>query len=720
MAKKTENLRDRDAGKVEKRRAICGVCPGGCGIIATLRDGKLVKVEPDKAVPFGCLCIRGKAGPEIAYSPDRLKTPLVRAGERGVGKFREASWDEALDRIATSMKKIRSEFGARAFAYHSGRGVFEQSMADFGQTFLYPYGSPNMGSVGSLCFNSFGVLAPISTFGLRGPSLVPDMDNSKTIVFWGANPITDSPPFAFHQVMRAKQRGARIIAIDHMKSDIARRASLWVPVRSGTDGALALGMIRVVINEGLYDKELVERWTAGFDELREYVQSFTPEFVKKETGVPEKTLVNLAREIASTKHVSLRTYTGLEYTNSGVQNIRAVYILWALTGHLDTAGGLVIGGPPPSYRTPEVTRPPENVKPIGADSYPLFHELVGTAQFMDLPAAVLEGKPYPVKGLIVHGASMLTSYPQTRLWRKTFLSLDFLAVIDIFMTAEARFADVVLPAATESEIRSYQHYPGYVRLREPVVPPPGQARNNLLILGAIAKRLGYGHLFPQTEDDILRAAFARNPALLEELKKSPLGVHAPSQQVAYRKWEAGLLRRDRQPGFETPTGKIELTATLLARHGYDALPTYSKPQEGASSEPELRRAYPLILNTGARIQSTFRSQHQNIPSLLRLQEKPLVLISPADAGSRGIADGDRVVVRTRRGRVRFWAKVTPEVVRGSVELNVGGGKPIHAKAWREANANNLTDMRNRDPISGFPVLKALLCEVEKAAEKKET
>ena len=230
-------------GSVERKPAICGVCPGGCGIIATVQDGRLIKVEPDKDVPYGTLCVRGKAAPEIVYSPDRLKTPLVRTGARGEGKFRAASWDEALDLVADRMKEIRDVHGPQAFVYHSGRGVFEQSIHDLGRTFLYPFGSPNMANVGSLCFNSYGLLAPIPTFGERGESLIPDIEKSKTIVFWGANPITDSPPFMFPRVQEASKRGARIIAIDHMKSDIARRADPWVAVRSGTDGALALGLM---------------------------------------------------------------------------------------------------------------------------------------------------------------------------------------------------------------------------------------------------------------------------------------------------------------------------------------------------------------------------------------------------------------------------------------------------------------------------------------------
>lgn len=613
---------------VEQKAALCGVCPGGCGIIATLEKGRLIKVEPDKDVPYGNLCVRGRAAPEVVYSPDRLMTPLIRTGEKGRGEFREASWDEALDLVAKRMKEIRDTYGAHAFVYHSGRGAFEESLHDFSEGFLYPYGSPNMASVGSLCFVSYGILAPVPTFGIGGPLLVPDIENSKIIVVWGANPITDSPPLMFSRIVNAQKRGVKIIAIDHMRSDIAQRANQWIAVRSGTDGALAHRMMRVIINEGLYDKGFAEKWTIGFEELKVYIQSFTPEEVERITGVSAETVVSLAREIAATKHVSLRMYTGLEYTNSGVQNIRAVYLLWALAGHLDVAGGLLIAAPAQSFRTLVKVGPPEGAKAIGSAEYPLFYELVGNAQFMEFPKAVLEDKPYPVKGLLINGASTLTSYPQPELWEEAYRKLDFMAVIDLFMTREARYADVILPAATYFEISSYQNYPDYVRLREPVIAPVGQARNSLLILAGIADRLGYGDKYPQTEEAIIREAFAGRPELLAEMKADHGGARLEQPEHKYKKYELGLLRPDGRNGFNTPSGKVEITSSILAKHGYDALPVYVDSVEGPLHDPELHSEYPLVLNTGARIMNTFRSQHQNIPSLVKMQDKPLVLMNP--------------------------------------------------------------------------------------------
>ncbi len=704
-----------------EKPAICGICPGGCGIVATVDEGKLVGVKGATGTPFGSLCVRGKAALEVLYSPDRLESPLIRVGEKGEGEFRKVSWDEALDFVAEKMRKIKEEYGARALVSHSGRGAFEHSLSEVNggkdmvaSKLLRGFGSPNSASVGSLCFVSFGILAPMTTFGLSGLSLVPDIERSKTIVVWGANPITDSPPFMFQRIVAAQKNGARIIAIDHMRSDIANRADQWVAVRSGSDGALALGILNVIISEELYDKDFVANWTVGFPELREYVREFTPEKVEKLTWVPRESVIQLAREIATTKQVSLRTYTGLEYSNSGVQNIRAVFLIWALTGQLDVPGGVSITPPLPPLKDTADFSEADGILPIGAREYPLYYELTNTAQFMEFPKAVLKGDPYPVKGLLINGASTLTSYPQPEILEEAYRNLEFMVVIDRFMTKDALYADVVLPATTYFEISSYQRYPGYLRLREKVVEPVGEARNDLLIFAQLAQRLGIGHLYPQSEEELLTRTFAHAPELLQQLKENPLGVRLPAAEPEYRKWERGLLRPDGKPGFNTPSGKVEILSSLLAKHGYEPLPVYVDPLEGPLQNPALFGRYPLILNTGARIMSSFRSQHLNIPKLLKLQKRPEALLNSQDAQQRGISDGDRIVVSTRRGKVTFWARVGEKVLPGAVEVNVGGGGPLQNRAWRKSNTNDLTDFYNRDPISGFPVFKALLCEIEKA------
>jgi len=705
--------------------SICGICPGGCGVNVKLVDGKIEKILPIKGHPVGVVCVRGVHSQEIVYSDDRLKYPLRRVGERGEGKFERISWDEAMDNIVDAFQKIKKEYGAEAVMSYFGRGSFEANLTDMfsargtgsqGTTgFLLPFGSPNNSGVSAVCYVSYGLFASVSTIGAGMHLTYSDFDNTDLVVIWGANPPTDSPPDKVRKILNAKKRGAKLIVIDHMRSDIAKKADQWIGVRSGTDGALALSMMNVIVNEGLYNEEFVQNWTKGFEELRQYVQQFPPEKAEKITRVPRETIIETARAIAGAKGASLTMYTGLEYTNSGVQNIRAVLSLWAITDNIDVPGGLLLRPRSPA-RFPRISLdPPEGVvKPIGADRYPLFCDILKSAQFMEAPRAILNNDPYPVKALLIVGASLLTSLPNPELWEECFRKLDFLVSFDRFMTADGMYADIVLPATTNYENLGYQRYPGgYCQLRQRVIGPIGEARSGFLFLTELAKGLGYGDIFPATEEERVEFAFQDGPISLEDLKAHPEGVRYDAGQQEYRKYAKGLLRSGGKPGFNTPSGKIELVSSLLEKYGYDGLPVYAEPIEGPLGSPELYKTYRLVLNTGARLQSAFRSQHLNIPGLLKLHPKPQVLINPVDAKARGISNQDRVWVESPRGKVGVWAKVTDDVMTGQVELNVGGGSPIHAEEWREANANFVTDFENRDPISGFPVYKALLCEIKK-------
>lgn len=708
--------------ETQKVISMCGICPGYCGAQVEVVDGRLERVEPLPEHPINFLCPRGLASRQVVYSPDRLKYPLKREGERGEGRWARIGWEEALDTIAMRLQEVASQYGPAAVAEYSGRGAFEQSLWDAFQgekfavskNFLFPFGSPNRFDCGSICFMSFGQLAPIPTFGVPIFQLNPDISNSDLIVVWGANPATDSPPLILRRILEARERGAQVVVIDPMYSDTTSIADTWFPVRPGTDGALALSLLHVIFQEGLYDPELAEKWTVGFEELKEYVQGFSPQKGEEITRVPAERIVKLARAIAGAKGASLVTYTGMEYTNSGVQNIRAQFILWFLSGNIDVPGGNVFSMAPPVRLNRISFKAPTEPRAIGADKYPLFYEYTSAGQFMELPKAVLEGDPYPIKALIIDGGSILTSYPDPPRWEKALRALDFLVVIDRFMTNEADLADIILPATTYYEITSYKLYPNYLQLRQRVIDPVGESRNDYLIYRELADRLGCEE-YPPTEESLVDHILKHSGYTVEELKKHPEGIRLQPTPMVYQKYEKGLMRRDKQPGFETPSGKVEIASSILARYGYDALPVYQEPQEGPLAAPELARRYPLVLSTGARIQSTFRSQHQNIPWLLDMQREPLAILHPRDAQERGIADGDKVIVETARGEAPFTARVTEGILPGVVEVNVGGGGRNHLPGWKEANANLLTDPDNRDPISGFPVLKALLCDVRRKA-----
>lgn len=284
-------------------------------------------------------------------------------------------------------------------------------------------------------------------------------------------------------------------------------------------------------------------------------------------------------------------------------------------------------------------------------------------------------------------------------------------MIDRFPTSDMAYADVVLPATTMFEIESYVDYDGRLELRRRVLPPVGEARNDALIFAELAARLGYGEHWPQTERAMIEWALEGTGVTYEQLAASPTGVAVPTPVRRYKKWELGLLRDDGAPGFQTPTGKFEIASEWFRGHGAEPLPVYREPAEGPIADPDLAARFPLVLNTGARIKSDFRSQHRNVGSLVALQPWPLVQLNGADAAARGIADGDQVDVVSPRGKVRFRARVSEDIMAGVVEANMGGGGPLGPDAWRASNVNDLTDPDNFDPISGFPVFKALLCDV---------
>ncbi|MFQ5606102.1 MAG: IscS subfamily cysteine desulfurase, partial [bacterium] len=716
----------------ETRKGICGICPAGCWVEVDFADGKMVDIRQDTGHPLGMICRRGQHAPEIVYSEHRLPYPMRRVGAKGTHEFERISWDQAYETIVENLNKIKAESGPEAVAIYTGRGAFELSLCDMFQpkgvavssasNVLFPFGSPNTMGVGALCYVSFAMIAPHVTMGRMLVNLFTDMENAELLVVWGANPATDSPPLDMHRLEAAAKRGADIVVIDPRHTETATRTGAqWLPIRPGTDGALALSLIEVLLEEDLYDEPFADSWCHGFDELATYVQHFRPEVAESITGVPAETIRDLARRIGKATGACPVMYTGLEYSNSGIQAIRAVLSLFALAGHLDVPGGIglaMLDSHFPINRACNQANP-NLERAVARDKVPIYSHYRGESHASGLVDSVLRGEPYRIRGLLIHGASLLTSWPQTALWRETLSRLDFQVCIDRQMTADAAYADIVLPAATMFEIDSYMVYGPIFRLREKLIEPVGEARNDYLIMAELTARLGYGHLFPQTEEDMIRFALKGSGFSLEEVKQAGGWVKMPTPMMEYKKWEKGRLRADGQPGFDTPTGKFEIWSTVLEDYGYEPLPKYVEPVEGPQANPALVKKYPLVFNSGARPHTDFRSQHHGIKGLAKDNPEPTVEMNVEDAKQRGLQTGDLVEVRTLRGAVPFRLRVTADIAPGAVECNMGGGTPVGPEAWQKWNVNELTDLQNYDEISGFPVYKALLCEVEKVESATE-
>lgn len=714
-------------GAERQRRALCGICPAGCWVKVTFDSaGKMSEVQPDDTSELGMICDLGRQSPQIVYSPDRLRHPLLRTGPKGTYEFTRITWDEAFDIIVTRLNSIKETYGPEAAAIYTGRGSFEQAECDVFQpqgvavssasSVLFPFGSPNTLGVGALCYVSFAMIAPHVTAGGMLINMFSDLENADLIVVWGANPATDCPPMDFGRILKARQRGAEVVVIDPRRTGTAIAAEAeWIPIRPGTDGALALGMCRILIEEELFDESFVQDWTHGFEDFARYCQHFSPEVVETITRVPADTIRRLARRIASARGASPVMYSGLEYSDSGVQAIRAAMTLWALAGQLDVPGGRCFAmreNQFPMNREGHLPNPDVR-KALGRDRFPVYSAYRGESHAICLPDSVLNGKPYRIRSLIIEGGSIITAWPQPGIWRETLAALDFLVCIDRFFTADAAYADLVLPATTYYEIESYMVYGPLFRIRERVVEPEGEARHGFSVLAELAKRLGYGHLYPQNEEEVLRHGLKPAGFSLEQVRAAGGLARVPTVMMEYRKWEKGRLRCDGRPGFETPTGKFEIASTVLEEHGYDPLPVYTEPKEGPLSRPELVERFPLVFSSGSRVTTDFRSQFHGVPDLVKKNPEPTVAINSVDARHRNISTGDLVAVITPRGRVGFRAYVTDNMVQGVIDASMGGGGPVGPKAWQDCNVNDLTDLQRYDPISGFPVYKALLCEVVK-------
>jgi cysteine desulfurase NifS len=710
------------------RRAICGICSAGCWAEVTYdQDGKIASVKSDESSPYNMLCRSGQAAREIVYSPHRLLYPMRRTGPKGSFDFERISWDAAFDIIVENLQRIKAESGPEATAIYTGSGSFELALCDIFQpkgvsvssasSVLFPFGSPNTLGVGALCYVSFAMIAPHVTMGRMFINTFSDIENAEMILIWGKNPASHAPLTDLLRIQEAHRRGAKIVVIDPRQTLLAKYPEAeWIPIRPGTDGALALGLCNILIEEELHDETFANQWTAGFEEFSSYVQHFRPEVVAQITGIPADTVIRLARRIAATRGVAPVMYSGLEYSDGAVQAIRATFVLWALAGQLDVPGGLCFTMQEnhfPINRDGHLENPAPR-KAAGHNDFPVYTAYRGEFHAGILPRAVLEKKPYPIRLLLSLGASIITSWPQSGLWEKTLAGLDFFACIDRQLTADAAYADILLPAATYYEIESYMVYGSTFRLRERIIEPVGEARNDFFIMAELAERLGYGHLYPQTEEELLNHVLKGSGFTLADVKKAGGMVQKPGVMMQYKKWEKGLLRSDGQQGFDTPSGKFEIASSILEEYGYAGLPVYAEPGESPLSQPELAKEFPLVFNSGARSNVDLHALHHTVPDLQKDKPVPTVMLNTLDAEERGIANGDKILLKTKRGRVEMFAYVTDDIMQGAIEASAMGGAPLGPEEWQRANVNQLTDLTRYDPISGFPVYKALLCEVSKA------
>lgn len=694
-------------------KSVCRVCHGGCGALVYVENNVVTRVEGDPSSPVsrGWMCIKGLRSPDIANHPDRLRTPLKRRGERGDNQWEEITWESALDDIAEKVDRLRRQFGSEAIAVGQGTGRHHYLHV---VRFANALGTPNWYEPGlAQCFIPRITVSNLTYGGFVVADYYGDVKPS-CIIFWGHNPLISSADGELAiAVKRAITKGCRTIAIDPRKSETAERCEMWLPVRPGTDAALALAMINTIITEELYDRDFVEKWTIGFDELRKHIIPFTPKWAEKITWVKAEDIANAATIYATNKPGVLEWGLGIEPNVNSLQTVRAIAILRALTGNIDVPGGDILGMHVlRGYPTMKEKVPPESSKKrLGAEDFKLlggWRAYMPSAHIPALFRAMREGVPYKINALLIFGNNPLLTVANPKNVYEGLKKLEFLVVTDLFMTPTATIADYVLPAAFWPEIEHLMGFPLVVEnlaFAQPKIIQTGQCRQDEWIMDELSKRLNLPGS-DMTYKDIFNYQLSPTGLTFEELLKT--GYYYPPHR--YRKFEDG--------GFRTPSRKVELYSSVLKRMGYDPLPTYTEPPESPVSTPELHKKFPFILITGSRKREFFHSEHRQIPSLRKYSPDPCVDIHPSAAKESGIVDGDWVIVSSPRGEIKMKARITEKIHPSVINAEHGWWFPERKEeffgVW-ESNANMLTnDSPPYDPAFGSYQLKGLLCNIRKA------
>lgn len=694
-------------------KSVCRSCHGGCGVLMHVKAGVLtdVKGDPDSPLNKGRLCPIGASTKDIVYHPDRLKYPMRRIGERQSGKWERITWDEALDEIAEKLTAIKKEFGPESIVMGTGTGRHQiRWVSRFG----HALGTPNWCEPGfAQCFHP-RINASLLTFGDFPVADYTGDKPAELILFWGHNPLNSGPDgetrFNVHEAL---SHAPKIIVVDPRETQLAKKADLWLQLRPGTDDALALAMLNVIIQEDLYDKEFVDKWTHGFEQLAARVRDNTPEWAEDITWVPAEKIRSAARLFANIKPSLMEWGVAIEQTPNCIQTVRAVSMIPAITGNIDVPGAWVFGmggiGRFPSLI--ENLSDEMNAKRLGADRFKML-----CGEGADLPAAHIptvlqamrEGKPYPVKAFLVFGNNTLTTYGNTSLVYESLMKLDFMVCADLFMTPTAELADIILPAAAWPEINQIAGLPtraANVVLANQKSVQIGECKSDEEIFVELARRLNLSTCTEPVEDVLDQQLKAGIGMTFDELKK--LGHYQP--KFHYRKYEKN--------GFKTPTGKIELYSTRFEEMGYDPLPYYAEPPESPISAPELAEEYPYVLTTGGRIPHFFNSEHRQVKKLRRAHRDPIVELHSETAEKHGICTGDWIWIETTRGKIKQKAKIWNGIDPRVIHVEHGWWFPEKAApdygVW-ESNANLLTsNLPPYDPQMGTYQLRALLCKIEK-------
>ena len=795
----------------EKIRTYCAMSKSRCGVVATVEDGRFVRLEPDADHPNRGICIKGQAAPELVYDPERLRWPLRRTTPKSDPdpRWARVGWDEAMDEIARRLGELRDRHGAESVFFYRGAsgGSASAEYEPWLIRFASLFGSPNTVSTGHIC-SWHKDNGSRYTYGTGIPN--PDFENTACILLWGHNPNASWPTQAI-RIAAARRRGAKLIVIDPRAIPLARKADLWLKVRPGTDGLLALSFLNVMLAEKLYDEDFLRDWTnarllvregcgdlltqdlvadggsralygvwdessngltlhdpahvaatahrahpstahpaaarpAGeahpalegtfevrlasgeaehvtpvFELLKRHLSRYAPEATAAATGIDPDLARRAVRLFCTTPPACYYSYNGLEQHANAMQTNRAVCLFYSLTGNLDRPGGNVRFAKTPvngmdgrGFLAEEQVR-----KRLGLDARPLGPVATGRVQAYEVYRAVLEGRPYPVKGFLSFGGDIIMANGDTLRGRRALQQLDLYVQTDFYETPAGRYADFLLPAATSWED---WHVKGsfdqgaatstWLQYRAPVVEPQFESRSDADILFDLAGRMGLDEQFWHGDrETALNYMLEPSGVTVAQLKNHPGGLSLP-RETRYRKYL--------EKGFDTRSGLVEIYSIPFQEGGFAPLPDYS-PGETRFGD-EVTRDFPFTLTTAKAI-NFCHGQHRSLPSLRAKTPEPLVELNPEDAADLGISPRAPVCVETKVGAVTMKAQLNPElphrVVRvmhgwwqGCPDLGLPGYDPFSSEG---ANVNLIIDNEVIDPITGSVPHRSYPCRISSAA-----
>jgi anaerobic selenocysteine-containing dehydrogenase/Fe-S-cluster-containing dehydrogenase component len=716
----------------EYRYSYCSMCNHmpRCGVKIAVRDGKAYHIDRRESYGNELICAMGAASLQDIYAPDRLLYPQRRTNPKGEpSQWEHISWDEALGEIAANLNRIKAEYGADKVLFMTGDPKEPRAAL---QRLAYRFGTPNYGTESSTCYTA-AELATRLVFGLytRGvipltAGALPDVNDTKAALIWASNPGV-SATFLYDKMMTVREyTDIPYIVIDpRVTSTSQNLADVHLQIRPGTDGALALYFANELIANDAYDRDFVENWTHGFEEYRELASEYTAEKTAEICDVSIELLKKAADILVRAgSPITIKLSGAFPQHTNGVDNFRAKQLLVALTGSLDVEGGHLIPNEPLGFDSyggsydftgAHSLLPELAAKRVDREYFPVWADTDwdGSLQVNMLPEYVRDGK---VRALFALGLNAIM-WPQSREYQQALGDLEFLAVADFRENPWTHdYADIILPAAMAFERSAPFAVAGRkVFLREPALEPRGEARPDFRICFDLGVALGLdddGDFFgggAASEEVALReiweSSLPDSEVSFDDLRAaSPNGIVIPLKKgVKYRKWELGLLREDGQPGFSTPSGKVEFASEVLREHDFEPLPRYREPSVSPVSTPEYYEEFPLIFNSGSRLPFYCHSKERKLPWLSRFMPDPVLYMEIGDAETRGLINGQKVRITSPSNREGIVAMLqATNVLRpGMIDIHHG---------WPQANANALVP-RDFDPISGFPAYKEGLCQV---------